>query len=66
MEVAGCIAGDRVVVLGPGPIGLMIAWIARQRGCEVLLAGFRDGRRLAAATDLGIKATVRPKRRHAG
>ena len=58
MEVAGCSAGDRVVVLGPGPIGLMIAWIARQRGCEVLLAGFRDGRRLAAAADLGIEATV--------
>lgn len=58
IAVAGCSAGDRVVVLGPGPIGLMIAWIAHRRGCEVLLAGFHDDLRLAAAADLGVESTV--------
>ena len=46
--------GDRVVVLGPGPIGLLCAAIARLRGAEVAVAGLpRDAKRLEIARELG-------------
>jgi L-iditol 2-dehydrogenase len=46
--------GDRVLVLGPGPIGLLCGAIARLRGAEVAVAGIaRDATRLAIAAELG-------------
>lgn len=50
--------GDRVVVLGPGPIGLAAAWVAQARGARVLLVGMDDAARLACARAMGIAATV--------
>lgn len=42
--------GDRVVVLGPGPIGILCAAIARLSGAEVAVVGLEtDERRLVAA-----------------
>lgn len=42
--------GDRIVVLGPGPIGLLCAAMARLRGATVAVAGLeRDGERLRIA-----------------
>lgn len=58
VNVAGVAAGDRVVVLGPGPIGMGIALVAHARGADVLLAGFRDDARLALAHDMGIPAVA--------
>lgn len=49
--------GERVVVLGPGPIGLAIAWVATQRGARVLLVGLRDAARLGLAREMGIPHT---------
>jgi L-iditol 2-dehydrogenase len=46
--------GDRVVVLGPGPIGILCAAIARLRGAEVAVAGLpRDAHRLEIAKKFG-------------
>ena len=45
-------AGQKVLVLGAGPIGLMFVALARQLGCEVTMAGRRAGR-LDAAKNLG-------------
>jgi L-iditol 2-dehydrogenase len=46
--------GDRVVVLGPGPIGILCAAMARLRGAEVALAGLEaDERRLQVASTYG-------------
>lgn len=43
--------GDRVVVLGPGPIGILCAAVARLAGAEVALVGLeRDRVRLDVAT----------------
>ncbi|MFJ4223477.1 zinc-binding dehydrogenase [Microbacterium sp. NPDC089695] len=39
-------AGDSVVVLGGGPIGLMIASVARHSGAEVLVVELDEGRRV--------------------
>jgi len=42
--------GDRVLVLGPGPIGLLCAAVARLRGAEVGVVGLaRDAHRLELA-----------------
>ncbi|WP_159995975.1 zinc-binding dehydrogenase, partial [Roseomonas sp. 18066] len=58
VEVAGVQPGEAVLVLGPGPIGLAIAWMARQRGARVLLAGFNDKLRLDCAARMGLRALV--------
>lgn len=50
-------AGARVVVSGPGPIGLFAAWQLSQRGVDVLLTGVEQDEaiRLPAAARLGIR-----------
>ncbi len=54
---ADIMPGDRVVVLGPGPIGLLCGLIARLRGAEVAVVGLeRDSARLQIAADLGCEA----------
>ena len=45
---------DRVLMLGPGPIGMGIALVTQARSAQVLLAGFDDDARLALAQRLGI------------
>ena len=45
-------AGQRVLVIGAGPIGLMFVALAKQLGCEVAVAG-RGEARLNAARRLG-------------
>jgi L-iditol 2-dehydrogenase len=47
--------GDRVLVVGPGPVGLLAAQVARALGGEVHVRGAsRDGARLAKARELGF------------
>ncbi len=47
-------AGDRVLVTGPGPIGLLVMQVARAQGARVCLTGTRaDVQRLQTARDLG-------------
>ena len=53
---SGLGAGDRVVVLGGGPIGVLIAVVARDAGAEILLGEPDPGRR-AAAEELGFRCT---------
>jgi L-iditol 2-dehydrogenase len=50
-------SGQRLLVLGAGPIGLMFVALARHLGCEVTVAGRHPGR-LKAAADLGAKRVV--------
>ncbi len=58
VDVAQVQPGDRVVVLGPGPIGLGAAWVAQKRGAEVLLVGLDDAVRLARAREMEIAHCV--------
>jgi (R,R)-butanediol dehydrogenase/meso-butanediol dehydrogenase/diacetyl reductase len=51
---SGLVAGDRTVVVGGGPIGLLIACVARAEGADVLLLEPNDGRR-AVARSLGFR-----------
>lgn len=51
--------GDRVVVLGPGPIGILCAALARARGAQVAVVGLaRDRARLDAARQYGCETLV--------
>ena len=51
--------GRIVLVCGPGPIGLMCVWLARQAGAQVVVAGTGvDGDRLTAAANLGADHPV--------
>lgn len=48
-----------VVVLGPGPIGLLVAQVVKTYGAKVVIAGLtKDRRRLDKAKELGIEAAV--------
>jgi L-iditol 2-dehydrogenase len=54
VEDTGLTAGQRVLVIGAGPIGLMFVALARNLGCEVTVVG-RGEQRLAAARQLGAQ-----------
>ncbi len=51
---AAVLPGERVVVLGAGPIGQCIAIVARERGAELLLVDLQDSR-LELARALGAQ-----------
>jgi (R,R)-butanediol dehydrogenase/meso-butanediol dehydrogenase/diacetyl reductase len=46
--------GDQVLVVGGGPVGVLIAMVATQAGADVLLAEVEPSRR-GFATDLGLR-----------
>ena len=51
--------GDRIVVLGPGPIGVLCAAIAKLRGAQVAITGLdRDKTRLDIAGKYGVETIV--------
>lgn len=51
--------GDIVVVIGPGPIGLFTAQVAKSRGATVIITGLTNDRvRLDKAKELGIDYVV--------
>jgi threonine dehydrogenase-like Zn-dependent dehydrogenase len=62
---SGLVAGDRVVVFGGGPIGVLIAIVARDAGAEVLLVEPDPGRR-ATVERLGLRAVDPSGRSTAG
>ena len=57
-DVGKVSATDKMVVLGPGPIGLLAGQVARARGCkDVMVSGMDvDEARLGIARKLGFKA----------
>ncbi len=51
--------GDVVVVIGPGPIGLFTAQVAKSRGATVIITGLTNDRvRLNKAEEIGIDYAV--------
>jgi L-iditol 2-dehydrogenase len=59
-EQSGFKAGDKVLILGPGPIGLGLLMIARASGCsKVFITGIGlDQLRLKKAKELGADAII--------
>ncbi len=59
LRVSGSVAGQRVLVMGPGTIGQGIAVLARQAGAaQVVVSGFDDSARLAVLRQMGFDALV--------
>jgi L-iditol 2-dehydrogenase len=57
-ELGGLVAGESVVVLGPGPIGLLAVGVAKALGANpVILTGTRDNR-LEIGRELGADRVV--------
>ena len=54
---SGIVPGERVVVLGAGPIGQCICAVARERGADVLVVDLQDTR-LALSRDMGADTLV--------
>src|ERR1700729_97819 len=54
---ANVFPGERVVVLGAGPIGQCICLVARERGADVLVVDLQDTR-LAVSRDMGADTLV--------
>ena len=55
VRLADVQAGDQVVVLGGGPIGMLVALVARQRGANVIVSEINPYR-VALARRLGMEA----------
>jgi len=57
-ELGGLVAGESVVVIGPGPIGLLAVAVAKALGASpVILTGTRN-KRLAIGRDLGADRVI--------
>lgn len=57
-ELGGLVAGESVVVIGPGPIGLLAVAVAKVLGASpVILTGTRNGR-LAIGQELGADHVI--------
>ena len=50
-------SGERVVVLGAGPIGQCVCLVARERGAEVLVVDLQEGR-LSLSREMGAEGLV--------
>ena len=51
--------GETVLVIGPGPIGLLAAQVAKANGAKVIITGItKDKPRLDLAKEIGIDVTV--------
>lgn len=61
LEPPAVTAGRSVLVVGPGPVGILAAQVARACGGEVTLLGTAaDTDRLAVAAALGLRTTTTP------
>lgn len=59
VEQTGVEVGERVVIVGPGPIGLLSSQISRTEGAYVIVLGLSvDEQRLALARELGADLVV--------
>jgi len=58
---AGSVAGLSVLVLGAGPIGNLVAQVARWRGAREVLVSDVSDHRLAIARQCGIARTTNPR-----
>lgn len=60
-DLVDVLQGDRVVVLGAGPIGLLHIMLARHRGASRVIAVQRSAHRRAAALAMGADLAIDPQ-----
>src|SRR6266567_2836215 len=57
VDASGIVAGDTVAILGSGPLGLLLAALAKLRGAYVILTG-RGSERLALGKQFGADTVI--------
>lgn len=55
VRLSGLVAGETAVVLGGGPIGLLVAMVAKEVGASVIVSEVNE-KRIAKAKELGLNA----------
>ena len=55
VRMSGLVAGETAVILGGGPIGLLVALVAKQVGANVIVSEVNE-KRIAKAKELGLNA----------
>lgn len=55
VRLSGLVAGETAVVLGGGPIGLLVALVAKEVGAQVILSEVNE-KRIAKAKEMGLHA----------
>ncbi len=55
VRLSGLVAGETAVVLGGGPIGLLVAMVAKELGANVIISEVNE-KRIAKAKDMGLNA----------
>ncbi len=55
VRLSGLVAGETAVVLGGGPIGLLVAMVAQELGANVIISEVNE-KRIAKAKDMGLNA----------
>lgn len=55
VRLSGLMAGETAVVLGGGPIGLLVALVAKETGADVIVSEVNENR-IAKAKELGLHA----------
>jgi 2-desacetyl-2-hydroxyethyl bacteriochlorophyllide A dehydrogenase len=55
VRLSGLVAGETAVVLGGGPIGLLVALVAKETGAAVIVSEVNENR-IAKAKELGLNA----------
>ena len=54
MRLIGIVPGGWTAVIGPGPMGIMLAQMAKAMGSRAIIIGYQDRDRLAVAEKVGI------------
>ncbi|MBI4632284.1 MAG: alcohol dehydrogenase catalytic domain-containing protein [Deltaproteobacteria bacterium] len=60
-EQCGTKAGDTVLIIGSGPLGLLHTIVSKARGCRVIIIDIND-QRLAKAKEVGADVTLNTER----
>ncbi|ARV16543.1 zinc-dependent alcohol dehydrogenase [Polaribacter sp. SA4-12] len=55
VRLSGLVAGETAVVLGGGPIGLLVAMVAKEVGANVIISEVNE-KRIAKAKEMGLNA----------
>ena len=58
IRLVGIVPGGWTAVIGPGPMGLLLAQMAKAMGSKTVLIGYNDHDRLAVGRKLGADATI--------
>lgn len=58
IRLCGIVPGSWTVIIGPGPMGIILMQIAKSMGSKVILIGYHDEIRLSLAKKLGADYTI--------